>query len=214
MDTTLKLILCSTSVLIFAILIVGLGQAFGQTVPATIGTSSTAFNGTQFIPVYLSPQQQETVQGVAQQTDSNSILGVLGILFSGTIAPFIIKLVREYNEGKKEHAENVFRLKAVSSALKEQNNSVKQTDEGDLEQAIIIQKFMKMFHDYPKLREMMDKITIKGVPIMQAQDNFVADSQSDLEEYYSRNNLPEDDFDTCNDPIVKQLTAVRNKSRK
>lgn len=214
MDTTLKLILCSTSVLIFAILIVGLGQAFGQTVPATIGTSSTAFNGTQFIPVYLPPQQQETVQGIAQQTDSNSILGVLGILFSGTIAPFIIKLVREYNEGKKEHAENVFRLKAVSSALKEQNNSVKQTDEGDLEQAIIIQKFMKMFHDYPKLREMMDKITIKGVPIMQAQDNFVADSQSDLEEYYSRNNLPEDDFDTCNDPIVKQLTAVRNKSRK
>ena len=217
MKDDVKIWIAVASILIFAGFMVGLSEAFGQTVtPATIGTSSTAFNGTQFIPVYLPPpnQVQETVQGVAQQTDTNSVLGVLGILFSGTIAPFIIKLVREYKSGQAEHEQNVFRLKAVSSALKEQNSSIEQTDKGDLEQAIILQKFMKMFHDYPKMKEMMDKITIKGVPIMQAQDNFVAESENDLEEYYSKNDLPADDFDTCNDAIVKQVTAVRNKSRK
>jgi hypothetical protein len=204
-----------SSVLIFAVGIATIGYVNGQV--ATIGTSSTALsNNTQFIPVYLPPpiQPQETVQEVAQQTDTNSIITVASLLFTGTIAPFIIKLMRAKNESQQEHDQNVFRLKATSSAIKEQNKSLQETDKGDLEQAVIIQKFMKMFHDYPKMKEMMDKITVKGVPIMQAQDNFVSDSRNDLEDYYSRNDLPEDEFDVCNDPIVKQVTAVRNKSRK
>ena len=217
MNNSTAIWLAIFGLLIFAVSVVSIGFVFGQTVPATIGTSSTAFNGTQYIPVYLPPQQvqqQETIQGVAQQTDTNSMMNIIGILFTGTIAPFIVKLVKDYREGQKEHEQNVFRLKAVSSALKEQNSSIEQTDKGDLEQAIILQKFMKMFHDHAQLKEMMDKITVKGVPIMQAQNNFVSDSENDLEEYYKNNNLPEDDFDTCNDPIVKQVTAVRNKSRK
>ena len=43
------------SVLVFAIGITSIDFANGQSVATTIGTSSTAYNGTQYIPVYLPP---------------------------------------------------------------------------------------------------------------------------------------------------------------
>ncbi len=184
------------------------------TIPNQLSTSSTAItNGTQFIPIYL-PQAQGPVQQVAQQTDTNSIVSIASILFTGTIAPFIYKLVKSKNEGEEEHKTNVFRLEATSSALKAQNESIQETDKDAYQQAKIIQGMLTAMTKKPEIKTMFNEEKIDGIGLVDYVDRFVAESRNDLEEYYNRNNLPEDAFDTCKDPIVQSVTAVRNKSRK
>ena len=203
------------SVLVFAIGITSIDFANGQSVATTIGTSSTAYNGTQYIPVYLPPQQVQNLQGVAQQSDTNSIVSIASILFTGTIAPFIIKMIRSKSkESEEEHETNVFRLEATSSALKAQNESIQETDKAAYQQAKIIQGMLRAMTKKPEIKAMFNEEKIDGIGLVDYVDRFVAESKNDLEEYYNRNNLPQDDFDTCKDPIVQSVTAVRNKSRK
>ncbi len=112
------------------------------------------------------------------------------------------------------HGENEFRLEAATVAVKEMNRSLEATDQANVELAKIIKVLFKPFKENAKLKEAYDKYTVDGTPVLQALDEYVEDAQTDLIEYYNGRNDKEDKFDTCNDPIVQKLTAVRNKSKK
>ena len=191
-----------------------MNYAFGQTVE-TIGTSSTStINGTQVLPVFIPPQSQQT-----GQTDQTGMYGLISLIVTGIALPVVTKMLKDKDEKTKEQAhaenyENEFRLKATASALKAQSQSLEETDKSNLELAQIIKVLFKPFKDNPEAKKYFDQFTYKGIPVLDALDRFIAESENDLEEYYKSNNLPQDDFDTCKDQIVQQVTAVRNKSRK
>lgn len=191
------------SVLIFAILIVGLGQAFGQVV-----TNATP-------PVIILPPNTSTAtQAVA--TDPISLISMaLTTIGIPLVGAFLLNKDKKTKEKAEElHGENEFRLEASTEALKEMNNSLKATDAGNLEFAKIVQALFKPFKENTKLKEAYDKYTVDGTPVLQALDEFIEDSKVDLIAYYTGENNKEDRFDTCNDPIVQKLALVRNKSKK
>lgn len=170
-------------------------------------------NGTQYVPAI-----NQNLQQVAQQTDNNTVVASIGAI--GTVAATLFGLYLKKNDTKGEqkaeadHEQNTFRLEATSSALKATNESIEATDRAAYQHARITRGILKVITQKPELKEMFNSEKIDGVGLVDFTDKFVAESANDLEEYYNRNNLPEDDFDTCNDKIVKQVTAVRNKSRK
>ena len=191
------------SVLIFAILIVGLGQAFGQVV-----TNATP-------PVIVLPPTATT----ANQAVATDPVSLASIIVTSIGIPAIGYLLSRKDEKTKEvakdlHNENEFRLEASTEALREMNNSIKATDQGNLEGFKIVQTLFKPFKEHEGLKKLFDNYTINGTPALQALDEFIADSENDLIEYYAGTNEKQDKFDTCNDPIVQKLALVRNKSKK
>lgn len=199
-------------ILILILIIVtffGANQLVYAQVPATNST-----------PIFVvQPQATQEIQQVAQQTDNNTLIGIASLVVTTVVAPLIVKITRDKDKKTDEHAkelhnENEFRIEASTEALREMNNSIKATDKGNLEGFKIIQALFQPFKETENLKKAYDKITVEGVPVLDALDNFVRDSQSDLEDYYNGENEKKDKFDTCNDPIVQKLALVRNKSKK
>lgn len=190
----------------------GMGEAFAQT--ATIGTSSTSYNGTQqVLPVFIPSNQQE------QQTDQTGLYGIISLIVTGIALPIVTKVLKDKDEKTKEEAraendENVFRLKATASALKAQSQSLEETDKAAYQLSLIVKGMINVFSKKDELKALFNEEKIDGIGLVDYVNKFVAESENDLEDYYKNNNLPVDDFDTCKDTIVQQLAAVRNKSRK
>lgn len=209
MSNSLWIWIAIFSLLAFAIIVASIDFASAQQVIT---------NSTPIAPnVVLLPQQTVTPTNNGEQ----GIWGLASLIVTGVAIPAVGLFLAKKDEKTKEvakegHDQNEFRLEAASSTLKEINNSIYQTDKGNLELATIVQKFMQVFRDYPQLEKLLkdDKYAIKGISLTDTMDQFVAASKDDIEAYYDKNSLPEDKFDTCNDPIVQNITAVRNKSKK
>src|SRR5688500_6460710 len=185
------------SLLCFAIVIASIDFASGQVL-----TNST--------PVVILPSAATTAnQAVA--TDPISLISIIVTTIGiPAIGYFLSRKDDKTKEIAKEgHNQNEFRLEATTEAVKEMNNSLKATDAGNLEFAKIVQALFKPFKENETLKKAYANYTINGTPVLQALDEYIADSQVDLVEYYNGTNNKEDRFDTCNDPIVQKLTAVR-----
>ena len=208
MDISIKLI-------IGLFLTVALGLTMVQ-----LAAGQPVTHSTQPLIVVQQPTQvtEQQVEGVVKQADNNSIIGAIATV--GTIATglFTLYLKKEDKKVKEQsyegHEQNEFRLEAATEAVKEMNNSIKATDACNLEFAKIIQVLFKPFKEHETVRKAYEKYTVDGIPVLEKLDQFVAQSQSDLEEYYNGENEKEDKFDTCNDFIVQKLALVRNKSKK
>lgn len=208
MDKQDIIFIVTAILLVIALIYLSFDVVYGQVV-----TNSTPVIVTQQ-PLATQPQ----VQQVAQQTDQNSMVATIAAV--GTIATgmFAAYLKREDTKVKKEaeegHGVNEFRLEATTEAVKEINNSLKATDQSNLEFAKMMQVLFRPFKESETVRKAYDKYLYNGIPVLQALDQFVGESQQDLEDYYNGTNNKEDKFDTCNDPIVQKLALVRNKSKK
>ncbi len=176
------------------------GVSFAQTV-----TNST--------PVVVLPPAQQPIQ---QATDP---IGLASIIVTSIGIPAVTYFLTKKDnktqaKSNENHAQNEFRLEASTEALKEMNNSLKATDQGNLEFYKIVQALFKPFKENETLKKAYANYTVNGTPVLQALDEFIEDTQVDLREYYNGENTKEDEFDTCNDPIVQKLALVRNKSKK
>lgn len=195
-DTTIWILI--SGILIFACIVAGIGFAFGQT------------NSTPSV-VVLPPQPT-----TAQATD---ITGLASIIVTSIVVPIVGAFLYKKDDKTKEkaqelHGENEFRLKASTAALKEMNNSLKATDEGNLEFYKIVQALFKPFKENETLKKAYANYTVNGTPVLQALDEYIQAAQIDLVEYYNGENNKEDEFDTCSDPIVQKFALVKNKSKK
>jgi hypothetical protein len=194
------------------LLVIALIYLFFDVAYAQVVTNSTPIVVAQ--PVATQPQVAE----VAQQTDNNSIVAAIGAIGAVATGMFTVYLKKEDTKVKKEaeqgHDQNEFRLEATTEAVKEINNSLKATDQSNLELAKIIQVALLPFKEHATVRKAYEKYTYNGMPVLQALDQFVGVSEQDLTDYYNGTNDKVDKFDTCNDPIVQKLALVRNKSKK
>src|SRR5687768_12067379 len=76
------------SLLVFAIAIASIGFVFGQTIPTTNST-----------PIFVvQPQATEQIQQVAQQTDNNTIIGLVSGIATLVVFPFVTKLLSDKNK--------------------------------------------------------------------------------------------------------------------
>ena len=171
-------------------------------------TAQTVTNST---PVLVLPP--------AQQQQTTDPIGLASIIVTSVVVPVVGAFLYKKDSKTKEvakdlHGENEFRLEASTEALKEMNNSLKATDQGNLEFYKIVQALFKPFKENETLKKAYENYTVDGTPVLQALDEYIEDAQTDLIEYYNGENTKEDKFDTCNDPIVQKLALVRNKSKK
>ncbi|MDR4491323.1 MAG: hypothetical protein R2685_10555 [Candidatus Nitrosocosmicus sp.] len=186
--------------------------SWAQTITTPLSTSSTSIaNGTQVLPVIIQPNNGQPTAST-QINDNPSFLALMSLLITGIGIPVATKYLKDKDAKDKE--QETFRLEATSSTLKAQNQSLEETDRAAYQQSRIIKGMLDVMCQKQELKDMFNAKKIDGIGLVDYVDRFVSESGQDIEEYYNRNRLPEDKFDTCNDDIVKQMAAVRNKSRK
>lgn len=136
------------------------------------------------------------------QSSGDPTVAVTSLILSAIGLPAITLFSKYINQRSEE--KSTLRSKAMANTLVYENESLEETDKANLDNALL-------------LKRLKDDILKNGKPSEEtanAIEKNYNECKDDIQAYYTKRGLPKSDLDVCNDPIIKQVNEVKQRSIK